>query len=74
MSFPRRSKITKYYGYVNGDNLNRDRKISAKFYDQSLAGNRNFWPIFGGRIEIIIFWPEKNFFMIRPKFLPSGHI
>ena len=30
--------------------------------DHNLAGNENFWPIFCGRTEIIIFWPEKKKF------------
>ena len=53
-----------------------------RFFDSSeknkngknMAGNRNFWPIFSGRPQLIIFWPGKFFFQIRPKFLTSGHI
>ena len=40
---------------------------------KNMAGNRNFWPIFSGRPQIIIFWPGKIFFMIRTKFQASGH-
>ena len=40
----------------------------------NMAGNRNFWPIFSVWTKLIIFWPEKNFFTKRPKFLHLGWI
>jgi len=56
--FEKKSQNAKYENFSNGQNL---------------AGDRNFWSIFGFRPENTHFFGRKNFRTKRSKFLPSGH-